>query len=78
MLSASGNLFECHEEVLDLQPMIPPKRFENFPPITKGCSEGLGVLWFFFKQQPGSNSRPTVSEGYPWATRATGYCKAKI
>ena len=28
----SGNPFECHEEVLFLQPMIPPKRFDIFPP----------------------------------------------
>ena len=49
MLSASGNLFKCHEEVLYLQPLIPPKRLDIFPPITGGCSEGLGVLWFFFK-----------------------------
>ena len=27
MLSASGNLFKCHEEVSSLQPVIPPKRF---------------------------------------------------
>ena len=46
MLSASGNLFKCHEEVLYLQPLIPPKRFDIFPPITGGCSEGLGVLYF--------------------------------
>ena len=32
MLSASGNLFKCHEEVLYLQPLIPPKRFDIFPP----------------------------------------------
>ena len=44
MLSALGNLFKCHEEVLYLQPLIPPKRFEISPPITGGCSEGLGVL----------------------------------
>ena len=24
----------------------------TFSPITGGCSEGLGVLWFFFKQEP--------------------------
>ena len=23
--------FKCHEEVLSLQPMIPPKRFDIFP-----------------------------------------------
>ena len=51
MLSASGNLFECHEEVLYLQPLIPPKRFDIFPPITGGCAEDLGVLRFFFKKR---------------------------
>ena len=30
MLLPSGNPFECHEEVLYLQPMIPPKRFDIF------------------------------------------------
>ena len=44
MLSASGNLFKCHEEVLYLQPLILPKRFDMFSPITGGCSEGLGVV----------------------------------
>ena len=32
MLSASGNLFKCHEEVLYLQPLISPKRFDIFSP----------------------------------------------
>ena len=32
MLSPSGNSFKCHEEVLYLQPLIPPKRFDIFPP----------------------------------------------
>ena len=32
MLLPSGNPFKCHEEVLYLQPMIPPKRFYIFPP----------------------------------------------
>ena len=32
MLLPSGNPFEYHEEVLSLQPMIPPKRFNIFPP----------------------------------------------
>ena len=31
MLLPSGNPFKCHEEVLYLQPMIPPKRFDIFP-----------------------------------------------
>ena len=49
MLSASRNLFKRHEDILYLQPLIPPKRFDIFPPITGGCSEGLGVFGFFFK-----------------------------
>ena len=32
MLPPSGNPFKCHEEVLYLQPMVPPKRFDIFPP----------------------------------------------
>ena len=32
MLLPSGNSFKCHEEVLSLQPMIPPKRFDIFSP----------------------------------------------
>ena len=43
MLFPSGNPFKCHEEVLYLQPLIPPKRFDISPPLTGGCSEGLEV-----------------------------------
>ena len=62
MLSASGNLFKCHEEVLYLQPSIPPKRFDISPPITGGCSEGLGVLLFFFKETGAIFSHVTLPE----------------
>ena len=37
-------LIKCHEEVLYLHPLIPPKRFDIFFPITGGCSEGLGAF----------------------------------
>ena len=30
--TTSGNPFKCHAEVLYLQPTIPPKRFDIFPP----------------------------------------------
>ena len=50
MVSASGNLFKCHEEVLYLQPLIPPKRFDIFSPITGGCSEGPDAFRFSFKR----------------------------
>ena len=43
LIIPSGNDFECHLEVLYLQPMIPPKRFDLFP-LTGGCSEGLDAL----------------------------------
>ena len=33
MILPSGNPFKCHEEVLSLQPMSPPKRFDIFPPL---------------------------------------------
>ena len=49
MLSASGNPFKCHEEVLYLQPLTPPKRlFDIFSPLTGGCSEGLGAFYYYW------------------------------
>ena len=50
MLLPSANPFKCHEEVLYLQPMIPPKRFDIFPPLTERCYEGLDAFRFLFKQ----------------------------
>ena len=44
MLFPSGNPFKCHEEVLYLQPLIPTKRFDIFPALVGGCSEGLGTF----------------------------------
>ena len=38
-----GNPFKCHEEVLYLQSMILPKRFDIFHPDW-GCSEGLDAF----------------------------------
>ena len=32
MSPPSGNPFKCHEEVWSLQPTIPPKHFDTFPP----------------------------------------------
>ena len=49
MLLRSGSQLKCHEEVLSLQPMIPPKCFDIFFP-TGGCSEGLDAFRLnFFK-----------------------------
>ena len=46
-----GTLFKCHEDVLYLQPVIPPtKRFDIFP-LIGGCSKGLDAFRFFLKQQ---------------------------
>ena len=52
MLFPSGNPLKCHKEVLYLQPLIPPKRFDIFFPLTGGCSEGLGAFWFFIIPEP--------------------------
>ena len=56
---------KCHEEVLSLQTMIPPKRFDIFPPDWGICSEGLDVFRFFFKRSF------TVSRGVFSAKRET-------
>ena len=48
MLLPAGNPFKCHEEVLYLQPIIPPKRFDIFS-LTGGCSEGLDPSRIFSK-----------------------------
>ena len=45
MLLPLGNPFKCREDVLSLQPMIPPKRFDIFSPCV-GCSEGLDAFRF--------------------------------
>ena len=50
MLPPSGNPFKCYEEVLDLQPMIPPKLLTFFS-LTGECSEGLGAFRFFLHAQ---------------------------
>ena len=50
MLLPWGNPFEYDGEVLYLQPMIPPKRFDIFFPLTEGCSESVDAFRFFFKK----------------------------
>ena len=48
MLSVSGNLIKCHEEVLYLQPLIPPKRFDIFDIFSaneKGGGTDLTWRW---------------------------------
>ena len=39
-----GTCLNAMKRFLYLQPLIPPKCFDIFSPITGGCSEGLGVL----------------------------------
>ena len=51
MLLPSGNPVKSHEEVLSLQPVIPPKRFDIFFPLTGGCSKGLHAFRFFFEDR---------------------------
>ena len=49
MIPSSGNPFKCHEEVLYLQPMIPRKRFDMFPPDWGMLRRSRHVFRFFFK-----------------------------
>ena len=39
-LHRRGTCLNAMKRFLYLQPLIPPKRFDIFPPITGGCSEG--------------------------------------
>ena len=39
MLPPSGSPFKCHEEVLSLQPMIPPKYFDIFPLLVRDAQK---------------------------------------
>ena len=48
MLLPSGNPFKC-QEVLYLQSMILPNRFDIFPPDWGISSEGLDAFRFFLK-----------------------------
>ena len=50
MLLPYGNPCKCHEEVLYLQPMIPPKRFDIFPPdwgMLRGMLDVCVCVCFF-------------------------------
>ena len=60
LLIPTGNPFKCHEEVLYLQPMIPPppKRFHMFSHLTEGCSEGLDAFRFFLKSKEVDGRNP--------------------
>ena len=50
MLLPSGNPFKCHEaEVWSLQPMIPPKRFDIFPPDSGMLKRSRCVQIFLIK-----------------------------
>ena len=46
VLFPSGNSFKCHEEVSYLQPLIPPKRFDIFPPDWGMLRRSRCVLMF--------------------------------
>ena len=72
----SGNPFKCQEEVLFLQPLIPPKRFDFFPP-TGGCSEGLDAFRFFFKHLPGNSNTTNVLKLRAAPINATLGCRLK-
>ena len=58
MLRPSGNPYKYHDDVLFLQPMIPPKRFDISPPLCGmllRLTEGLDAFRFFFKNHKTSS-----------------------
>ena len=51
LLPPSGNPFKCHEDVLNLQPMIPPKCFDMFSPDWGMLRRStVDAFNFFFKK----------------------------
>ena len=53
----SANPFKCHEEVLSLQPMIPPKRFDIFPPDWEMLRRSRRVSSDFSSKNAGLDKR---------------------
>ena len=51
VLFPSGNPFKCHQEVLYLQPLIPPKRFDIFPPPNWGMLRRSRCVLIFLKKK---------------------------
>ena len=53
-----------NEEFLSLQPMVPPKSFDKFPP-EGGCSEGLDAFKFFLNKlgRRGAGKQADVDTG---------------
>ena len=50
-LLPSGNPFKCHVEVLYLQPMIPPKRFDIFSPLDWGMLKRSRCVQVFLEKK---------------------------
>ena len=74
MLLPAGNPFKCHEEVLSLQLMIPPKGFDIFFPLIGGCSESLDAFrfliqhnlatWYIFRDEVFGTKCYRVANGF--------------
>ena len=77
LLPSGNNPFKCHEEVLYLQPMIPPtKRFDISPPDDGGCSEGLDAFRLYLnisKRLDGITCYYVRLRGSTHNTRCEGY-----
>ena len=56
------------KEFLSLQPMFPPKPFDNFSPEGR-CSEGLDAFRFFFIQSYLENKMYDFNPLFPLAAR---------
>ena len=65
MLLPSGNPFKCHEEILSLQPMIPPKRFDFFSLLDSGMLRRSRCVQIFILQvkKPSNKSNKNCHDG---------------
>ena len=47
--------------------------FDLFPPLTGGCSKGLGAFWFFFKQHSPKKKKSSILRVGPSSPQLLGF-----
>ena len=65
LLAQSSSHWGTRLNAIHLQPMIPPKRFDMFSPLTGGCSKGLDTFRCFVRSGGGCKSCGTVPRKSP-------------
>ena len=73
VLFPSGNPFKCHQEILYLQPLIPPKRFDIFPPPNWGMLRRSRCVCVFSSHPFWTSSSLDVPAGVTQEEGHTGF-----